>query len=118
MTPSQARRLGIELFTDAAEVWFWYRSVRKARDAGWTTPRTIVVGSPRPCEIGDIERVLIHVTLRKELTDAHLAVLRRYGDDGREPVPDHAVEGADAVLWREAMTVLEPYWRGKGILLP
>lgn len=117
MSRAALRHLGAEPFADAAEVWFWYWSVRRARAAGWTTPRTVQAGRARPCEVADVLRPIDQLVRRGELRDAHLRVLRVYGEQQREPVFGHTpAEDHDAALWRAALAPLERYWRSAGII--
>lgn len=111
------RHLGVEPFRDAAEVWIWYCAALASRAAGWTAPRTIRSGPPRVCELADVVRPVPQLVRRGELTEAHLRVLRIYGEQGREPVRGHTpAEDHDADLWYGGLAALERYWRAAGVL--
>ena len=116
-TRSTFWHVGVEPFRDAADVWFWYCAALAARKDGWSKLRTMHLGPPRPCELVDVVRPIPHLVARRELNEAHLRVLRIYGEQQREPVRGHtAAEDHDATLWHAALARLEVEWRSAGIL--
>lgn len=94
-------------FRNVEEAWFWYVSGRDLVNAG---ARPTSAGL-RPICLADIERALLHLHRRKEVTTAHVLVGTRYAREGRAPAADYPAEQHDAVLWRELMEALEPYLR-------
>lgn len=103
-------------FHDTTEVWFWTMQAHNALLAG-ARVRAGRALLPRPCEPGDILKVVERLYHKGRLQHEHVQVLARYGRQMLAPERDRAQEAADWVLWNEALGRMEPILRDKGIIL-
>ncbi|MQP64486.1 hypothetical protein GE253_03920 [Niveispirillum sp. SYP-B3756] len=103
-------------FTDVTEVWFWTMQAHKALLEG-ARVRAGQALLPRPCEPGDILKVVERLYRQGRLRHEHVQVLARYGRQMLAPERDRAQETADWLLWQEALGRMEPILRDKGIIL-
>jgi hypothetical protein len=101
-----------EQFTCAEEAWFWTCGALIARRDGYRRHHATV---RRNCEPDDIVLCIERLLQTGSLTDAHARVLGQWGQLGWRP---SAVgrERAAALLWREAMEILDAALVRKGIL--
>jgi hypothetical protein len=103
-------------FADVEEVWFWTIQAHKALLEG-ARVRAGQALQPRPCEPGDILKVVERLYRQGRLLQEHLQVLARYGRQMLVPERDRAQEETDWLLWNEALGRMEPILRNKGIIL-
>ena len=90
-------------FADSRELWFWWIDVDRLIRAG---ARPDSRGN-RACTHADVLLMLDRLHRKGRLTARHVAVLVRYGREGREPDDDHPAERAHAELWRQALAEIE-----------
>lgn len=108
-------RLETTPFDSTEEVWFWFICAHEAKLAG----ARIRAGQglvQRPCEPGDILRVVDRLHRHRRLLREHLLVMAHYGRRQMAPDPDRRREMRDHGLWTEALSILAPPLRDKGIL--
>ncbi|SNT06220.1 MULTISPECIES: hypothetical protein [unclassified Azospirillum] len=103
-------------FPDTTEAWFWTMQAHKALLEG-ARVRAGQALLPRPCEPGDILKVVERLYRQGRLRHEHVQVLARYGQQMLAPERDRAREAADWFLWQEALGRMEPILRDKGIIL-
>ena len=96
-------------FSSAVEAWFWYMGCHQARlDGARAVTRTAAVG--RPCEPGDIRRIVIRLHVIRlhdagPLPSRPLANLMSYGCTMR-PDPTRPAKSRDRHHWRAAFARL------------
>lgn len=100
-------------FGSGEEAWFWFIRTEKARGEG---ARGAPASAVRPCDPDDIYRCVTRLFQDQALYPRHLEVLGEYGYLDRMPFPDHDREIVDWMIWTDAMDVLEPFLKGKGIV--
>jgi hypothetical protein len=99
-------------FRSAADAWFWTMGALRARREGSGNSGKIV---ERPCDPDDVVCCLDRLYRSKRIGLRHARVLRDWGE--RQIAPDARTRsGQEALLWREALTCLEPQLRCKGIV--
>lgn len=102
-------------FPTVAEAWFWCVQARTAQVQG----ARLAAGMsdrPKPCEPLDILTVVDRLYRRRRLLAEHMQVLAHYGRQLLPPDPDSRRERRAAALWEEALAVLGPPLRDKGIV--
>jgi len=102
-------------FSDAEEAWFWFVQARTAQQEGARLAGGLST-TPRPCEPLDIMAVADRLYRRRTLSHEHLAVLARYGRELARPDADVPRQRRAATLWRQALDILAPALRAKGIV--
>jgi hypothetical protein len=114
-TPTPVSEIESEPFPTVEEAWFWCVQSRSAQVQG----ARIAAGRgdrPRPCEPLDILTVVDRLYRRHRLMAEHMQVLAIYGRRLLRPDPDARRERRAAWLWDEALKILEPTLRDKGIV--
>lgn len=101
-------------FESGEEAWFWFVRTEKAKADG-VRPRA-GTDAVRPCEPADIYRCVSRLYHEHALYPLHLEVLGEYGFLDRMPYPDDQTEVVDWILWQDAMDLLEPCLRARGII--
>lgn len=101
-----------ERFADGTALWFWWIEVDALIRAG---ARPSGPGT-RPCTHADVLVMLDRLHRRGRLTAGEVAVLVRYGREGREPDCDHPAERAHAEIWRRALGELEREAMSRGVV--
>lgn len=104
------------MFRTGDQAWIWCAQLLAARRDG-RHPRE-GEGGNRPCTPDDILVLLNRLHIAGRLTLEQAAVLRRYGDMGRQPAVNMIGEEADWHAWRAAMRALAPVLVSRGIVLP
>jgi hypothetical protein len=114
-TPTQTSFHTTVPFESAQEVWFWFIEANQARldGARFTAARGNI---RRPCEPVDILRILDRLYRTRRLLIDHLRVLRFYGVRQMAPEGWRKAEARAAMLWAEALKVLEPVLIAKKIM--
>lgn len=112
--PSSFAMEGIP-FPNAGEAWFWAVQAQIAKGEGARVAAGLGLVA-RPCEPGDVIRVVDRLYRRRQLTRDHLHVLVHYGRRMDAPMPDRWREQRAASLWREAFAVIAPALAEKGIV--
>lgn len=101
-------------FHSGEEAWFWFMRTEKARaDGGRATGMT---SATRPCDPDDIYRCVSRLYRERALYPRHLEVLGEYGFLDRVPFPDLDREIIDWMIWTDAMDVIEPSLKTRGIV--
>ncbi|MBP7334926.1 hypothetical protein [Niveispirillum sp.] len=106
---------GTTPFDSVEEAWFWFISAQEAKQAG----ARVKAGQgliARPCEPSDILGVVDRLHRQRRLLRDHLLVLAHYGRRQMAPEADRRREMRDHGLWVEALSILAPVLRGKGIV--
>jgi len=113
-TPSAARPPDRDTtpFPGAAEAIFWAIGTLTSRGATALPGASPTVR--RPCEPGEVLRVLDTLYRRRRVDSAHIRVLARWSARGVAPCPHR--HRADSALWREAIDRLAGLLRPKGIV--
>jgi hypothetical protein len=104
-----------EPFATAADAWFWYMACHQASVDG----ARVVAGLARvcrPCEPGDIHRLVTKLYRARRLRSDHLRALIRYGRMMLPPDPGRSHGYRDLRHWHEALAQLEQAFRAKGIV--
>jgi hypothetical protein len=104
-----------EPFATAADAWFWYMACHQASVDG----ARVVAGLARvcrPCEPGDIHRLVTKLYRARRLRSDHLRALIRYGRMMLPPDPGRSNGYRDLRHWHEALAQLEQAFRAKGIV--
>lgn len=102
-------------FDTVEEAWFWFISAQEAKLAG----ARIKAGQglvPRPCEPNDMLSTVDRLYRQRRLLRDHLLVLAHYGRRQMAPEADRHREMRDHGLWIEALSILAPILRDKGIV--
>lgn len=102
-------------FDTVEEAWFWFISAQEAKQAG----ARIRAGQglvPRPCEPSDILCAIDRLYRQRRLLRDHVLVLAHYGRRQMPPEADRRREMRDHGLWVEALAILAPVLRHKGIV--
>jgi len=102
-------------FADVEEAWFWFVQARTAQQQGARVAAGMST-TPRPCEPLDILAVVDRLYRRRRLTHEHLEVLARHGQALTPPGGPGKRQQRDAALWDEAVAILAPVLRAKGIV--
>lgn len=71
---------------------------------------------PRPCEPADILKIIERLHQKRALLMDHIRVLIHYGRRAVPPNPRRTLEEKPYLLWQQAMSQLEPVFRGKGLI--
>ena len=112
MTEIQAK-YAPEKFQNAEQIWFWFLYSRSVRNDVATRNNTHPT-TRRVCELVDIETLITKLYLSGKLNDAHLAVMKEFGDRHRAPHQYIWRENHAAAIWNDAMKVLDAAARAKG----
>lgn len=102
-------------FDSVEEAWFWFIPAQEAKLAG----ARIRAGQglvPRPCEPADILGAVDRLYRQRRLLRDHLLVMAHYGRRQMAPEADRPRETRDHSLWVEALSILAPVLRDKGIV--
>lgn len=102
-------------FDNVEEAWFWFILAHEAKLAG----ARVRAGQglvPRPCEPGDILRTVDQLYRKRRLLRDHLLVMAHYGRRQMAPEAERRREMRDHGLWHEALSILAPTLRDKGII--
>lgn len=97
-------------FLDAESLWLWFCCSLKTRARMYGFGYAV----KRPCELVDVEVMIIKLYLCGKLTDKYLRVMKRYGDRRRAPHQGIRSQQRDSALWREAMDTLNKECRARG----
>lgn len=92
-----------EKFQTAEQLWFWFLYSRSVRNGFMRSAST---SNRRPCELLDVETLITKLYLSGQLSQAHLAVMKEFGDRRRAPHQHIWAENRPAAIWREAMGIL------------
>jgi hypothetical protein len=102
-------------FASTVDAWLWFMACHQARLDGARS----VAGRgavARPCEPGDIHRIVSRLYHTGVLGRRHLRVLIAYGRSMLPPDPSRPHHAADHVHWQEALARLEAPLRTRGIV--
>lgn len=102
-------------FGSGEEAWFWFIRTEKARADGARGDAR--QHAERPCEPDDIYRCVSRLFRESVLYPRHLEVLGEYGFLDRTPFPDLDGEVIDWMIWTDAMDVIEPSLKRRGIVV-
>ncbi len=103
-----------EPFLSAEEAWLWFSRCQLARLNGERF--SAGHGTARPCDPDDVYRAVDGLYRRRLLLKRHMEVLARFGTRLAPPDPWQGDEREQASLWDEAMDVLSPVLKTKGIV--
>ena len=114
-TPKRARFAAAgEPFHSAEEAWLWTAAALTARLDG----ARVAAGRgrvQRPCEPDDVVRVLDRLFASRKVTLAHARILSSWGRLQQAPDPHRLEQQADHRLWRDALALIEPSLRSRGV---
>ncbi len=99
-------------FASVEDAWFWTMGALRARQEGGSGGGT---GRCVPCEPDDILRCLERLYRAQRIDAAHAQVLQMWGVRHMPPDGGHGGSG-ERQLWQEAMSLLAPMLRAKGIV--
>ena len=102
-------------FSSAGEAWFWYMACHRAKLDGARAVAGMAAIS-RPCEPGDIHRIVSRLYRTGNLRAQHLAVLVRYGRTMLSPDPDRPDKSRDLLDWRAGLACLDRALRARQIV--
>ncbi len=91
-------------FQSAEQLWFWFlysKSIQNGFARGHAPTRK------RVCEVLDVETLITKLYLCGKLSDAHLNVMKKFGDRRRAPHQYIWTENRAAALWNDAMKIIE-----------
>ena len=101
-----------EKFQNAEQLWFWFLYSKSVRnDIGLHQKKT---STRRICELVDVETLITKLYLCGKLNDAHLAIMKEFGDRHRAPHQYIWCENHAAAIWNSAMSVIENAARERG----
>jgi hypothetical protein len=89
-----------------AEAWFRCMAWNRAGLDGARTVAGMATAS-RPCEVGDMHRIVSHVYRTDSLRPEHLAVVVRYGRTMLKPDPNRPGTSRDLLDWRAGLDCLD-----------
>jgi len=98
-----------EPFHDAEAAWFWCVQTSEAIHSGARMEPGL--GTPRPCEAVDIQKVVLRLADQKQLNAHHVDALVKYGQRQLRPTRLPA-----AHYWHQAMHRMTPILQRKGII--
>ena len=104
-----------EPFRSAEEAWLWTAAALTARHDG----ARVAAGRgrvQRPCEPDDVVRVLDRLFASRKVTLAHARILSSWGRLQQAPDPRRVEQQADHRLWRDALALIEPSLRSRGVV--
>ena len=107
----------ITRFTTAQDAWFWFIDAQTAKEAG-VYMKSASGFYNRPCEPVDILVILDRLYRKRQLLRDHVLVLRHYGKRKMPPDSRRIKEQRAAMLWDEAMDILEEALIAKAIVEP
>jgi hypothetical protein len=102
-------------FDSAEEAWLWTAAALRARRDG----ARIAAGRgrvQRPCEPDDVVRCLDRLYTTRKVTLAHARILRVWGERQQAPDPRNAAERGDHAVWQDAMSLIAPSLRSRGVI--
>ena len=107
----------VQPFESAEAAWLWYCQCQIARLEGARFRSNESVGAPRPCDPDDVFTIVDRLYKSYTLERRHLAVLGDYGLRLVPPLDGNPAERAAARCWEQAMTLMTPVMKAKGIVL-
>ena len=105
-----------EPFQSAEEAWLWTAAALTARHDG----ARVAAGYgrvQRPCEPDDVVRCLDRLFASRTVTLAHARILSNWGKMQQAPDPNQIEQQADHRLWRDALALIEPSLRSRGVVI-
>ncbi|MCL2369286.1 MAG: hypothetical protein FWC83_01265 [Alphaproteobacteria bacterium] len=93
----------LQKFNDAEGLWFWFISSKRIQ----TGLRRTDNPSGRVCELIDIETLITKLHLSGRLSREQLDVLVEFGMRRRTPHQHIYAENRAALLWRDAMNIIQ-----------
>ncbi len=120
-TPSPARSdptasdMPSEPFSTVGAAWIWYMACHQAKLAGARVTAGLARVN-RPCEPGDIFRIVSRLYSSHRLSREHLRVMVRFGRTMLPPDPAHPGLAVQVRSWNEGMARLEGELMAKGIV--
>lgn len=102
-------------FDNAEEAWLWYAHCQLARMAG-CRPRADLAATARPCDPDDIHRAAMGLYRQGRMDDAQLRVLAELGMLVAGSAATVSWTASQDRLWRQALDLLDPILRAKGIV--
>ena len=103
----------VNKFRDAEQLWFWFISGTQFRSTLRHAGRMRET-SFRPCESLDIETLITRLFLSGRISREQLEILKQYGERRRAPSQHIWSENRAAMLWTEAMRILQLAFGAKG----
>jgi hypothetical protein len=113
--PGPEEKVSATPFESAEEAWFWFVRCHQVRREGAQLAQGMGQFT-RPCDADDIYRAVMALARRGILAGTHLAVLGKFGLEGRPPDVRRSDEATAARLWDEALDRLTTILRCKGIV--
>ncbi len=104
-----------EPFRSAEEAWLWTAAALAARHDG----ARVAAGRgrvQRPCEPDDVVRCLDRLYASRKVTLAHARILSSWGKIQQAPDAGRPEQQADHRLWRDALALIEPLLRSRGVV--
>ena len=104
-----------EPFRSAEEAWLWTTAALTARHDG----ARVAAGRgrvQRPCEPDDVVRCLDRLYASRKVTLAHARILSSWGKIQQAPDAGRPEQQADHRLWRDALALIEPALRSRGVV--
>lgn len=104
-----------EPFRSAEEAWLWTSAALTARHDG----ARVAAGRgrvQRPCEPDDVVRCLDRLYASRKMTLAHARILSNWGRRQQAPDPSRIEQQTDHRLWRDALALIEPSLRARGVV--
>lgn len=105
-----------EPFENAEEVWFWFCACLQARSDGLRS-RTDYTGIQRPCEVGDIYKIIKRLKLNNQLSNRQLRVMYNWGGLHFPPYYDKRAKRSEIALWEAGIKSLEAVLIDKKIII-
>ncbi len=105
-----------EPFENAEEVWFWFCACLQARADGLRS-RTDYEGKPRPCEVGDIYKIIKRLKFNGQISNRQLRVMYNWGELHFPPYYDRRAKRSEIALWEEGIKSLETILIEKKIII-
>lgn len=102
-------------FQTVEDAWFWFIGAQEARNDG-AQIKAGLSAIPRPCEPGDILKILNNLYRNRLILRDHLLVLRHYGRRRYAPDPTRRKEALSYRLWHEAFDKMTPILIRKNIV--
>lgn len=104
-------------FDGAEAAWLWYCHCQVARIEGARVREIQGRLVARPCEPDDVFTIVDRLYRSGTLARRHLVVLGDYGSRLTRPHRDNPADRAAAHCWDEAMALLTPALKFKGIVV-
>lgn len=103
-------------FESAEAAWLWYCQNQIARIEGARFSSTETAAAPRPCDPDDVFTLVDRLYKANLLSRRHLVVLGDYGVRLAPPLVVDAGARAAQHCWNEAMALMTPALKIKGII--